>query len=229
MVEFKIYDSPQRGVKFKEVLVKERGYKCQKCGLSEWNGLPIPLEVHHINGNKYDNRKENLQLLCPNCHTLTPNFGNKNKPSSKKVSDEDLLKSLRTSYSIREALLKVGLSDTGVQYARARKILNQTNTVVGEELPPKEHRILDNKCKICGRSIGPTATYCIECSHKMQQTVKRPSRNELKRLVRTLPFTTIAAIYDVTDNAIRRWCDAENIPRKKKDINAYSDEEWAKI
>lgn len=137
MVEFKIYDSPQRGVKFKEVLVKERGYKCQKCGLSEWNGLPIPLEVHHINGNKCDNRKENLQLLCPNCHTLTPNFGNKNKPSSKKVSDEDLLKSLRTSYSIREALLKVGLSDTGVQYARARKILNQTNTVVGEELPLK--------------------------------------------------------------------------------------------
>ena len=52
---------------------------------------------------------------------------------------------------------------------------------------------------------------------------------EFKRLVRTLPFTTIAAIYDVTDNAIRRWCDAENIPRKKKDINAYSDEEWAKI
>lgn len=49
-------------------------WKCQKCGLTEWLNEKIPLQVHHINGNHYDNRLENLELLCPNCHAKTDNF-----------------------------------------------------------------------------------------------------------------------------------------------------------
>lgn len=41
---------------------------CNKCKLSEWENKPIPLDLHHINGLNYDNRVENLELLCPNCH-----------------------------------------------------------------------------------------------------------------------------------------------------------------
>lgn len=37
-----------------------------------WQGLKLPLELHHINGNHYDNRLENLQILCPNCHAIQP-------------------------------------------------------------------------------------------------------------------------------------------------------------
>ena len=44
---------------------------CENCGLSEWMGKPIPLEIHHINGNNTDNRIANLQLICPNCHAFT--------------------------------------------------------------------------------------------------------------------------------------------------------------
>lgn len=56
--------------------VKE--YKCECCGLTEWNGKPIPLELHHVNGVKDDLRLENLQILCPNCHAFTDNYRGKN-------------------------------------------------------------------------------------------------------------------------------------------------------
>jgi hypothetical protein len=49
-------------------------YKCECCGISEWNGNPIVLQLHHINRNRCDDRLENLQLLCPNCHSQTDNF-----------------------------------------------------------------------------------------------------------------------------------------------------------
>lgn len=44
--------------------------KCEICGLTEWNGYKIPLELHHKNGNHYDNSLDNLQILCPTCHAL---------------------------------------------------------------------------------------------------------------------------------------------------------------
>ena len=47
---------------------------CENCGLREWQGMPIPLEIHHIDGNNTNNLMSNLQLLCPNCHALTSNY-----------------------------------------------------------------------------------------------------------------------------------------------------------
>ena len=47
--------------------IKER--KCESCGLTEWKGEEIPLELHHIDGNHFNNDLDNLQLLCPNCHS----------------------------------------------------------------------------------------------------------------------------------------------------------------
>lgn len=49
-------------------------YKCENCGVSTWMGKKLSLELHHINGNHSDNRLENLQILCPNCHALTPSW-----------------------------------------------------------------------------------------------------------------------------------------------------------
>ena len=61
-------------------LIEERGHKCERCFLSEWQEEEIPLEVEHSNGDRTDNRKENLLLLCCNCHALTKTWrGRKNK------------------------------------------------------------------------------------------------------------------------------------------------------
>lgn len=61
-------------------LLKEgfKEHKCEKCGNSEWNGRPIPLELHHKDGIRTNHSLSNLMLLCPNCHAQTDNFKAKN-------------------------------------------------------------------------------------------------------------------------------------------------------
>jgi Zn finger protein HypA/HybF involved in hydrogenase expression len=53
--------------------------ECEECGINEWNGKSITLELDHINGDNTDNRIENLKILCPNCHSQTHTFRNKKR------------------------------------------------------------------------------------------------------------------------------------------------------
>lgn len=55
---------------------------CECCGISEWCGQKAPLELHHKDGNRLNNRLENLQILCANCHAQTKNYSGKNKRTS---------------------------------------------------------------------------------------------------------------------------------------------------
>jgi DNA-binding CsgD family transcriptional regulator len=49
--------------------------RCERCGIAEWRGRHLSVALHHINGDRLDNRVENLELLCRNCHSQTENFG----------------------------------------------------------------------------------------------------------------------------------------------------------
>ena len=51
--------------------------RCEVCNVSEWMGKKLTLELHHKDGNRYNNKLDNLQVLCPNCHALTPNHSRK--------------------------------------------------------------------------------------------------------------------------------------------------------
>ena len=59
-------------------------YICDACKLNSWLDLPIRLQLNHINGIHDDNRPENLEFLCPNCHSLTDTYGGLNKPYKNK-------------------------------------------------------------------------------------------------------------------------------------------------
>ena len=60
-------------------LAEVRGYNCEVCGVSEWNGKKLTLHVDHKNGDPSNDSPENLRLLCPNCHSQTEFLGGANK------------------------------------------------------------------------------------------------------------------------------------------------------
>lgn len=66
--------------KVRKKLLKEsiKEYRCERCGLTEWLGSPIPLELHHKDGNRNHNELSNYELLCPNCHAFTDSYRGKN-------------------------------------------------------------------------------------------------------------------------------------------------------
>ena len=220
---FTKYDMPQSTVKFRNKLIQIRGHFCECCGLNEWQNKPINLELHHKNGDKSDNELENLELLCPNCHSYTDNYGSKNKKHND-VDDIELMEALKQSTSIRQALFSVGLSDAGANYTRARTLMNQNG--ISLLSTPKQEK--ENFCIDCGKSIYPESTRCIKCEAKTRRLYPI-ERDELKQLIRTTPFTKIGKMYGVSDNAIRNWCISYQLPMRVSDIKKISDEDWINI
>lgn len=128
-------------------------YKCAICGISEWNGKKLSLELDHINGVNNDNRLHNLRFLCPNCHSQTSTYGAKNKDLYVKDFDitPDMEKLVITSYNklhnkhkvakalgfkicvVKEILNKAGLSKPNlkfvIRYDQEMKELNRFGSI----------------------------------------------------------------------------------------------------
>ena len=61
--------------RMRNYLIEHRDYRCGECGITEYNGKPITLQIDHKDGDRKNNTFENLQFLCPNCHSQTDTWG----------------------------------------------------------------------------------------------------------------------------------------------------------
>jgi len=113
-------------------------YKCAICGIKEWQGKTLSLELDHINGVNNDNRLENLRFLCPNCHSQTTTYGAKNKQvveSKYEISDElrELIinayhklqsyKKIANKYNLQLKAVKQVLSDAGLTKQKQKYVI----------------------------------------------------------------------------------------------------------
>ena len=78
--EYLVYSTDIQTNKIRKKMLEEgiKEHKCECCGLTTWLNQPIPLEVHHKDGDRSNNTLENFELLCPNCHAFTDSYRGKN-------------------------------------------------------------------------------------------------------------------------------------------------------
>lgn len=162
-------------------------YKCSNagCGISEWRGEKITLDVDHIDGNPLDCRLHNLRFLCPNCHRQTPTFGNKKKNYSP------------NSYTCACGTPKNRESKTcAICYAKRKQLAQITKYYCSNEA--------------CGKELKTKATYCPSCYHESRRGIAGkakitwPPVDELVSALQESNYTQLSKQLGVTDNAIRK-------------------------
>lgn len=189
----------------KEDLIKVLGSCCCLCGYDKCIGA---LEFHHI-------EPENKQytLSTGNCHKI----------------EDDLKETKKCILVCANCHREIHTSNI-YDNVNLWEYQNYDNDFANQLLTKSKTE--EHKCSKCGKSITrySQSGLCSSCVQLGRRTIKnRPDREELKKLIRELPFTKIAEKYNCSDNAIRKWCDKENLPRKKSEIDKYSDAEWTKI
>ena len=185
-------------------LIQVLGCKCALCGYDKCVGA---LEFHHI-----EPENKSYQLSTGNCHSLKEDL-------------EEAKKCLLVCANCHREIHTTDIYD-GVNLFNYQVFDEKKAQELLDELKP-----IERKCSQCGVSITrySQSGLCETCFHKTRRIAERPSREELKDLVRNLSFVEIGRQFQVSDNAVRKWCDSYNLPRKKTDIAKYSDAEWSKI
>jgi hypothetical protein len=191
--------------RLKERLVYIMGGKCCICG---YNKCITALEFHHINPEEKD------FTLGINANIGTEKAINEIKKC--------VLVCSNCHREIHADLINITKQDSTFSTEKAEEILKKI-----EQL--KTHQIL--YCKKCGVEITKDSKsgLCPKCSSFEQRRVERPTRDELKDMIKALPFTQIAKMYGLTDNSIRKWCISYGLPSRKADISKISDDEWELI
>lgn len=180
--------------------------KCSKCGIENWCGEAITLEIDHINGVGNDNRIENLRFLCPNCHSQTETFRGKNIKRNYegcKYTLEELTKAVELSKSIREVCLRLKLVPKGANYETIKNKMIKYNLLLTKEKNDIELSS-DNKCK-CGEIKLKKSKTCEKCWQIKQRKVERPLLNDLLKEISENGYEATGRKYGVAGNTIKKW------------------------
>lgn len=155
-------------------------YKCEECGLIEWNGKKISLHLDHKNGNNLDNRLENLRFLCPNCHSQTETYCN-----SKTICNSSELSKDR--YENRNNLVK--------------------KEKIKKEKSIKTIKIETINYCVCGKEIDKRSNQCKSCVKKQQKrkVENRPTLDELILMIKESSLEAVGRKYGVSGNAVKKW------------------------
>ncbi len=179
----------------KHRLLKEglKEYKCESCGFNTWLGEPIPLELDHIDGDKFNNIFENLRLLCPNCHSQTPSYRGKNKNKQSKYD-----------YSQKEYLTYVGKKYLHPKQQKKKIHINKT-------------------CSDCDKIISESAIRCKKhAGLGIRAKITWPDPNDIVKELQTKSYLELSKELGVSDNAIRRYLLRRDItPPKGPMISKY--------
>lgn len=183
--------------------------ECESCRASNWLDGSVPLELHHISGDRYDNRLENLQLLCPNCHALTDNHrvkGHKNLTKKPKIQNVD--QSIENIEAVN-VFTSVLIFDSAESRNRWNKIPLALRQLVSNGDGTYRCQYAHGTCLHCGKLLSHPYqdTYCsVQCSRLASRRAIRPSKEELEKLVWTKSTVQVAKDFGVSDKTIEKWC-----------------------
>lgn len=191
-------------VSLKNRLIKENifAYKCDICKITEWQGRPLALHLHHRNGNNLDNRLENLQILCPNCHSQTDNY------CSTKLSPRP-----RRNFIIKKTHCK----NCGKDTETSDRVFCSTKCRISFNKDNSARLSYSKVCEYCKEDFYPYSyrqKFCSSaCYHNMTKglaridyrKVARPSLSQLESEVDMNGYCAVGRKYGVSDNAIRKW------------------------
>ena len=170
---------------------------CEICGIKEWLGKPIALEIHHKNGVNTDHRLTNLQLVCPNCHSQTDSYRGKAKLSAlSEMRDVEYRKFKETLTGNADGNLEPSLSNK--EGAETRHGKSKSKKIV-----------VSKHCLYCGKELKGSERrnkYCsVEC-YREDTKGKRPSVLELiESFKQYKSYMQVGKHYGVSDNAVRKW------------------------
>lgn len=183
----------------KQELVYIMGGKCSLCG---YDKCIAALDFHHTDPN---NKK--FQLSSGNCRSWEEDIDEIKKCAllCSNCHREVHFYSLEISPTFNEERF-TELNDIKV-YGKAKKYF----------------------CSECGSQITKNTNRCSSCYNLSRREIEWPTKEELKELIRTKPFTMIGELYGVRDNTIRKWCDYYKLPRRKEEINSFTDKEWENL
>ena len=189
--------------KRKEDMVHVMGDHCQLCG---YNKCIIALEFHHINPSEKEfNFNKAISM---------------DWEKTRLELEKCILLCANCHREVHAGLIPLESIHSSFIKKRADEVSERIFRL-------KTHQ--DTYCQNCGAVVSAHNILCPKCAAELRRVVERPPREILKDEIRTIPFLQLSKKYGVTDNAIRKWCKAYNLPFKKSKINIISDDDWIKI